>query len=399
MHLIRAKIYGKCFYLAKVTATKDKFCENKEKLSSILTVIMAIAVIILVLSNAPDLRVKAVIPVPSETPTTTEQGTVPVEETQGGSGNEVTQITQPPTTTPENEDIGKSANQYILVKGTSAMEMYDINRPKLEGYSDIINRFAAKVPQVKTFVMLAPTSIEFYGPESYRTGLKSQREGIKIAYDRLNNSITPVDVWSELSQKTNDYIYFRTDHHWTAKGAYCGYKALSKVAGFTPTPLESYRVDIVEDFVGSMYRYTQNDIIKNNPDYVEYFYSSTMADAMVFEDVFMTEGKSIRLIYNEIKDDNKYMVFVQGDHPLVKIRTETKNGQKIAVIKESYGNALIPFLIDNFEEIYVIDPRKIDMKLDVFVKGEGINNILFINYMQAPTNNVYIESLTNLVDG
>ena len=132
-----------------------------------------------------------------------------------------------------------SLNGYIVVTGDAAMEMYSIASTKLKEYAASANNLASKIPSSKVYVMLAPTRMEFYGPEEYRTGSHSQQMGISTAYLALNPEVTGVDAYSEIARHTDEYEYFRTDHHWTARGAYYAYKAFCESAGLTCTPLDS----------------------------------------------------------------------------------------------------------------------------------------------------------------
>ena len=61
------------------------------------------------------------------------------------------------------------------------MEMYSVAKQKLADYGATVNNLAAAVPEVQVFSLLAPTRMEFYGPEEYRTGSHSQKRGIEIA--------------------------------------------------------------------------------------------------------------------------------------------------------------------------------------------------------------------------
>lgn len=285
----------------------------------------------------------------------------------------------------------------IVISGTSAMEMYGISPNSLERYSQTINAFSTLVPNSQVYVMLVPTAIEFYGPEKFNTGNRSQEAGINLAYCALNSTIKSVGVRSHLRMQTDEYIYFRTDHHWTARGAYYAYTAFAKSAGFTPSELSSYTMGRIDGFVGSMYRYTQAQVLKDNPDYVETFTPKTPATGVIFSDATMSQSKPLTIVANEVKSDNKYLAFIQGDNPLIKITTGNKNGKKIIIIKESYGNAIAPFMIDNYEEVYVTDPRRIEMNLASFVNANGIGDILFINYTFAPSNPTYMTAFVKML--
>ena len=107
----------------------------------------------------------------------------------------------------------------------------------------------------------------------------------------------------------------------------------------------------------------------------------------------MENGRKVFVVARAVNSDNKYLAFIGGDQPLEKIVTSNKNGKKILVIKESYGNALVPFLCDNYEEVYVVDPRKTNFNLASFVKNQSIDEVLMINYTFAMANETYKNAL------
>lgn len=308
----------------------------------------------------------------------------------------ITETTVPTTTT--TQAMQYSVQSSIILQGDRAMEIYGVAQNSLKSYATVISDFAKRVPKANVYVLLAPTSIEFYGPESYRTGSRSQAKGIGIAYGALTGeNVKAVDALSEIQKHTSEYVYFRTDHHWTARGAYHAYTAFCKTAGFTPTKLEDHKTGRIDGFVGTMYTYTSAQILADNPDYVEYFYPLSEATGMIYTDATMANGRSMRIITETVSNRNKYLAFLEGDNPLEKITTSNKNGKKIAIVKESYGNAFAPFLIDHYEEVYVIDPRKVDMDLKSFVFEQGITDILFINYPFVPSNPTYRNAFDKML--
>ncbi len=111
----------------------------------------------------------------------------------------------------------------------------------------------------------------------------------------------------------------------------------------------------------------------------------------------MKNGHHLTIVSTKIGADNKYLAFIQGDTPLSKIVTDQKNGKKILVIKDSYGNALVPFLVDNYEEIYVLDPRNIETDLSSFVKTHGIQDVLLVNYSLIGGNTSYLKALDKMI--
>lgn len=328
-------------------------------------------------------------------PQTTEQ-TEPVSENDT-TKEAVSESTTVATTT-TTQEMQYSVQSSIILQGDRAMEIYGVAPNSLKSYATVISDFAKRVPKANIYVLLAPTSIEFYGPESYRTGSRSQARGIEIAYGALTGeNVKSVDALSEIQKHTSEYVYFRTDHHWTARGAYHAYTAFCKTAGLTPTKLEDHKTGRIDGFVGTMYTYTSAQVLADNPDYVEYFYPLSEATGMIYTDATMANGRSMKIITETVSNRNKYLTFLEGDNPLEKITTSNKNGKKIAIIKESYGNAFAPFLIDHYEEVYVIDPRKVEMDLKSFVFEQGITDVLFINYPFVPSNPTYRNAFDKML--
>ena len=285
----------------------------------------------------------------------------------------------------------------IILSGDRAMEIYTYSETSAKRYASIINSLAKSVPTAKVYSIIAPTSVEFYGTKKYRSGEHSQHDAIKNVYSMLDSSVTAVDVYSPIMEKADEYIYFRTDHHWTARGAYYAYTAFCKAANTTAPDISSYTTHKIDGFLGSLYRQTQSSALKNNPDYVECFELLTQAENTVYTSSAMTDGVKTYVVAKKVSGDNKYLAFISGDQPLEKITTGVTNGKKILVIKESFGNAFVPFLCNNYQEVYVVDPRKIDMNLPEFVKNNGIDEVLAVNYCFGMSNKFYCDSLEALI--
>lgn len=285
----------------------------------------------------------------------------------------------------------------IILSGDRAMEIYTYSETSAKRYASIINSLAKSVPTAKVYSIIAPTSVEFYGTKKYRSGEHSQHDAIKNVYSMLDSSVTAVDAYSPIMEKADEYIYFRTDHHWTARGAYYAYTAFCKAANTTAPDISSYTTHKIDGFLGSLYRQTQSSALKNNPDYVECFELLTQAENTVYTSSAMTDGVKTYVVAKKVSGDNKYLAFISGDQPLEKITTGVTNGKKILVIKESFGNAFVPFLCNNYQEVYVVDPRKIDMNLPEFVKNNGIDEVLAINYCFGMSNKFYCDSLEALI--
>lgn len=287
----------------------------------------------------------------------------------------------------------------ILIANKRAMELFSYSDSMLNNYASLINNIAKSVGDNATvYSLVAPTSIEFYGTKQYRTGSHSQRNAIEKLYGMFSKEVQTVDAYSVLAKNTDEYIYFKTDHHWTARGAYCAYTAFCNKKNITLRSLEDYADQgrIPGDFLGTLYAQTKSDALAKNPDYVEFFKPENV-EGKIYSSAEMTDPMSFYVVARNVNSSNKYLAFIAGDQPLEKITTQNKNGKKIIVLKESYGNAFVPFLCNDYEEIYVLDPRKLTFNLKDFVVKNSIDDVLLINYAFGMSNPIYTKALGEMV--
>lgn len=353
----------------------------------------------------PDPEDKVVLPTQPQTPTqpaTTPEPTLP-------AGTPTATVTQPAATaTPSpvpsplptpTKPAGPVENiSGVIIVGNQAMELFYYNEDRSQRYVDLINRLQAKMEKVQVYSLVAPTAIAYYAPEDYQNLADAQIRGISSIYSRMDSKIKTVDADSVLKTRVHEYLYFRTDHHWTARGAWCAYKAFADTAGFSAYPLEQFESGFVPgDFLGSLHRYTKSSKLKNNPDSVEYFLPRVESEGIAFSSSSMGEGYRIKAVRTEVDSTNKYLAFIQGDNPLVRLTTSVQNGKKIMVLKESFGNALVPFLLNHYEEVYVVDPRLLKADLPAFISQNGIQEVLIINYAFAVTNNKWVDGFAAMI--
>ena len=366
--------------------------DKKQVPIAIGSIVVAVAVMICILIFGKTTTIPT-----SEATTGNEESTTKQDQTTTTTTTEYTRAT---TEAQEFKNTGS-----IIVQGTRAMEIFGKNEPGLQRYAGYINTFAEKVPKVTVYMLLAPTSIEFYGPEEYHTDKRSQKIAMEVAYDAITaKNVKPVNVYKEIERYVDEeYLYFRTDHHWTARGAYHAYVAFSKVAGFKAIPLEGRKTGTFDTFVGTLYAWSGASILKENPDYLEYFFPKTETTAYRYPNGFARDEEAIPMqVINENPPSGKYTCFIEGDNPVTKIVTKANTGRKIVLIKESYGNSFAPYLCDHYDEVWVIDPRKVnqgqnDIDLPTFVITHDITDVLFLNYMFAATTPQYIDPFLKLL--
>lgn len=343
------------------------------------------------------------------TPETTDPSTDTPEQQTPFTGNAEEETTTPPDIDIPDENQAAAIGTIIVV-GDNAMDIPTANNEVIDSYADAVNNLSQALgSDVRTISLVTPNSGEFYSPESSHTGSHSQKDMIDRCYNAMNDNIVTVDAYSALRDHADEYIYFRTDHHWTALGAYYAYTQYCKATGFEPVPLEQFETGTYENFLGSMYTYTQkypqSQALKDNPDTLTYYLPIVETHAKYYSDATLSDGIAISVVYTKLAENvsNKYLCFIGGDTPVCVVETAVEDGPVCMVLKESYGNAFVPFLTSHYSKIIVIDPRQFNqdgkpsLDLPAFAKEQGVDDLLVINYPFMINNSYYISLLNRLI--
>ena len=140
-----------------------------------------------------------------------------------------------------------------------------------QSYISVINRYAEKLDaDINLYSMLIPTQLEFMEP-IYANLQDSEKNAINRIYSSLDPRVKTVNVYDKIAEHTDEYIYFRTDHHWTPLGAYYGYQAFAEAAGLTPISKDLFQTYDINNFLGYLYRFAQEPKLEQNPDTITWY--------------------------------------------------------------------------------------------------------------------------------
>lgn len=293
------------------------------------------------------------------------------------------------------EDNSKLTGRILLLND-KAMETHIFNEEAAKYYAESINIIARKLDKkIKVYSIVAPIQIEFLKNKKYRELSSPQKYTIDYVKDYLDSRVTSVDVYSIISENIDKYLYFRTDHHWTALGAYYAYTSFMNTKGEEVIPIEKYEVDIIKPFLGTTYSATLSKRLEENPDYVKIYIPFINHDFYVY---YNEPVKKEVIDMSHINKKNKYGVFLGGDYPLGKITTEINNGKSILVIKDSYANSFIPFLIPHYQNIYIVDPRFFKQNIIELIEEKEIQEVLFLNYIHVTGGKEFSGKIRKMLD-
>jgi len=300
-----------------------------------------------------------------------------------------------------NNDANNSeAMQDLLIVSDRLIELYRFDQKLCGRYAAVLNEAAMHIPEnVNYYSMIVPTRIA-YEEEAYKKLSDSQYEAIAWIGSNLDRRIIQVDVNRYLEKHKDEYIYFRTDHHWTALGAYYGLLSFAGAAGIEPVDIKRYKEVSTDGFLGALYQMAPEPALKNNPDTLKYYVLEQKNNKTV---VYFYDNNNKKSYNGTIFDiasfkQKSYGVFLGGDFPMIKINGNIKNGRILVLVKDSFGNAFAPWLTPYFESIIVIDPRHFKEDFYKLLTENGVTDVLVLNYMQLTKQEEYMELLNRFFD-
>ena len=363
-------------------------------------------------SSTPDEATKDEIAIVETTSAPAAEVTTTVAETTAAETTAI-ETTVPPTTAippvvaahikPEIADDGSKAEMAtntICIWNNKAFNLFYSGNKAAKYYADAINGYANKLPKdVKVYNMVVGNHTEFGLPERLIKGgieTDSQSENIKHIIDNLSDRVTPIDCYNNLAEHCNEYIFFGTDHHWTALGAYYGYEAFCETLGLTPMDITQSEKSSVDGFLGSLYTATSSPVLAENTDTV-YYYSLPNNTSATMTESYGSSAINVDVYYPAATGgDLTYGLFCWGDTAQFVINSDCGTGRKIAVIKDSFANAFAPYLSANYDEVHLIDYRYWYGNLNDYLKANGIKEVLFLNNTMSANTASQVDSISNV---
>lgn len=344
----------------------------------------------------PDINDNTEAVTETTTAATTEAAT---EDTEAGATTEATtekvREVDPPDSKGMDEEIQNQIQQNLYVKGDAAYSVYYFGKENCTNYVAALNNVAAELKgQTTVYNILVPNNsgVMLSEDELSKLAGSDQEQAIDYYYSIESDDVKTVDTIKTLREHNDEYLYFRTDHHWTQLAAYYVYQNFCKVKGIEAHDLSYYDKKEFKNFLGTFYSTLGNSNMEANPDTVDAYVPKGTND-MTFWD---TDGKEWN--WNVIYDvdswasSSKYMTFIGGDRPMEVIENpQIKDGSSCVVLKESYGNCFVPFLVDHYQTVYVLDYRYTTVNVLDFVKEKQADDLIIIN-------NITIIGSTSVVD-
>lgn len=277
--------------------------------------------------------------------------------------------------------LGKQENNDVhLCENGTLIEGF--KRPEnsvLDSNMSALNTLVGNT-DAKVYFALIPDKSDLYSSLLPKNAPNdSEKEVIDYCYGQSN--ATNVDMYSALSAHKDEYIFYRTDHHWTSLGAYYGYTGLATALGYTPVPLNDYTETVRStEFYGTVF--SSSGVRWVRPDTISTYVPDD--GITVASHTYDNKGNPVeepRQLYDtsflSVKD--KYSMFLGGNQPLGVVKNANNpDGPRLLIIRDSYADSLVPFLTPHFSEIHLLDLRYYKLSIADYIAQNGIDQALVL---------------------
>lgn len=273
----------------------------------------------------------------------------------------------------------KDTNNVYFAKDNYLIERHDeIDRLQLDKnikfLSEFTNKTAGLLGKLRVSVILVPTASNVLTAKlpPFASDF-DQNKLISDVKSAVGTVIFP-DIHTVLQSHSDEDIFYKTDHHWTTLGAYYSYQEWCNSAGIQPTT--NYTIDAVStDFFGTIY--SKARLASTKPDTIHrYVPNFPTAYTVEYNQGERTEDTLYAPEYLQKRD--QYSYFLRGNNPIVQVTSQNKNGKKLLLIKDSYAHSIAPFIVNDFEEVFMVDLRYLNYPMSEYITENGITDVVFL---------------------
>lgn len=276
--------------------------------------------------------------------------------------------------------LGKTeSNGVYLGKDGYLIEDFVPPLPEnLERTTNAMTAFAKNHPDLKHYALIAPNSVNILRELLPAAAPVSDQN---LYLDELNvtleqGSITPIDVRESLTSHKEHQLYYRTDHHWTTQAAYFAYLTAAEEMNLNSGAYSYDKVPVTGSFQGTLS--AKSGFRSGKKEEISVFLPTddTLSSVVNYAD----QQKKTASFYatEQLKGRDKYAMFFNGNHPVVKITTPVEENRTLLVLKDSYANCLVPFLTPHYRTIVMVDPRYYFDDLEKLIQVENIQEVLYL---------------------
>ncbi len=283
-----------------------------------------------------------------------------------------------------NNGVWKGKDGY-LIDGfdSSSVTHFDENIEAIKTFeAEISNNYSVNVKTI-----IAPTATQIL--KEKLPALAVTEDGEKLLSTAKSTLSGYVDTYKILNEHKSEYIYYKTDHHWTSLGAYYAYTEYMSALNMNFDKYEDTAPETVCDgFFGTTYS-RFGLFVKSNPDTIcapekAYLGKLTVTDS---------KGKKSDSVYHpeKLSEKDKYLYFLGGNDSLITIETDTQNGRTLLLIKDSYANSFLPYITNRFQKLLVVDMRYYTGLINELIEQNNVSDVLILYNLKSFCEDQYLS--------
>lgn len=287
--------------------------------------------------------------------------------------------------------IRKLQDVYIGKDDTLFQDMPMVSEEKITTLSTVINQFYTNHTQFNIAMMLVPNHLAIQPKLLPKSALIYDQEAIMTSFlEQLDEKIKRVPVLDALKAYKGNDLFYKTDHHWTTIGAKTALDPYLTTLGIENKNIAYDTYISTDHFYGTLANKTG---YYRQPDTIQlYLPKDDTTQAIVHVPDEDYDSPSLYDVDRQF-DNNAYEIFLGGNHPRIDISTTANTNRKLLILKDSYANCFLPFLIPYYQQIIVIDPRYYYDDLQTIINENGIQDIVFLYNTNTFFSNNALEQI------
>lgn len=283
--------------------------------------------------------------------------------------------------------VGEKIIEGVYVTDEKLLEkLYAVETPDAAALAEPVNRFYDETG-IPTFMLLVPSASDIYANSLPANAVNEDQEQlIRAVYAETENGVRCMDVCHVLSSARTDYIYYRTDTRWTCYGAFCAYQNAIQKMGFTAVPYQRYVIShLSREFRGDLYQRTLYSGVKPDMlDYYTYERGAGVTSVTAYDrDGNATDRGNVLYSVEALRSDDMYRFYLGEPCEKLVIKTNVESGKKLLLFKDSFADCMVPFLLQHYSEICVVDLATVGEDYLTAADPENYTQALFLCSMKG----------------
>jgi hypothetical protein len=277
--------------------------------------------------------------------------------------------------------LGGSTMEQGVYIGKGGQLLEDIVVPDqvyLKANLDAMREFAAKYSNLEMLMILVPDAALLWNDKLPNLAVTADQSAlISQVRKELESSFTWIDAVSALSAHSDEKIYYQTDHHWTTLGAYYVFQEAAATLGITQDVASEFvSYSVSTNFNGALSSVSGCQTLKK--EILDIYVPKDVEREVVVH--YVDEQRKTTSLYDseKLQTKDQYAVFLGGNSSLIDIKTVSESQKRILVVKDSFANSFLPFLVPYYREIVVVDPRYYTGTMDEIMETYEVDQVLFL---------------------